>query len=274
MSKAADAIRFLECQTQTADDALRELNVLSETLTSLGLFQHYFPVEFAKQRIVWGQQATLVQAACDFTELVSRHLFPCFVYCDMDEGQGDLTEIVFEAPFPAWFDDSVRDPTELGVLEEIILVAAGYIERRGVEIEWSKRQVSFDTEYLDRVCGRWRSPLRWLPLAVKFFLKDTGNMWCDVSQEELNHCSDWPTWSLETVEWLKKDWAKALEISRQVGDLEHWIGEKPENRQQVEHILRRATKQRQRVQAQSDGRPLFEAMDEWIDDEWEIEPDE
>lgn len=276
MSKAADAIRFLESQSLTANDALEALNVLNETLTPISLFQHYFPVEFAKQQIVWGRQATLVRTVCNFTELVNRHLFPCFAYWDMDEGEGSLTDIVFEAPFPAWHDDGGRDPTELGRLEEMILVAAGLVERRGVEIEtiWNKKEVSIDTEYLDGACGMKRSPLRRLPLAVKFFLKNTGNMWCDITQEELNYCSDWPTWSFETVEHLKTDWSKALEISSQVSDLELWIYEKPENRQQVETLLRRATKQRQQVRVLSDGRPLVQTMDEWIDDELEIEPDE
>lgn len=272
MSRAVNAIRFLESQTMTAHAAVERLRNTLEALTPLSLFQHYFPKEFAVQRIRWSTGAGVQEACSQFAELVDLRLFPCCSHWDFDEGWFErCADIVFLAPFPAWYDDG-RDPTELSRLEELILVQCGYVERRGGELEPVYREgARIDIERLEQLCERKRGSLRYLPLAVKFFLKGTDNMWCDVTQEELDTCSDWPTWSLDATEHLRTEWLAAREISGRVSQVEEWLGRQPGNQRIVENLLRQAVKQpkakRQRVRVTTQGAPLIEQMDQWIESE-------
>lgn len=272
MSNAANAIRFLESQTMTAHAAVARLCDTLGALTPLSLFQHYFPKEFATQRVSWQTGAGVREACTRFAELVDLRLFPCCSHWDIDEGWAEYSgDIVFLAPFPAWYDEC-RDPTELGRLEELVLLQLGYLERRGEEIEHvvdPARSKPINLEYLEQLCDRKRKPVCWLPLAVKFFLKTTRNTWCDITQEELDNCAEWPTWSLETTEWLRKEWAEAQVISSRVALVEEWLGQKPGNQQIIETLLRQATnlpkEKRQRVRVNTNA-PLMNVMEEFFDE--------
>ncbi len=269
MSTAANAIKFLEEQVLTAQDAVERLSGIVETLSPLGLFQHYFPKEFAAQKINWKTGAGVMRACCTFSELVDQRLFPCCSFWAFDEGHEDHhDDIIFEAPFPAWHDDG-RDPTEMGRLEQIILLQLGYLDRRGEELElvWNRDGSGINIERLEHLCERKRGPVRWLPLAVRFFLKSTENMWCDLTQDELDNCRDWPIWNLEAMEYLRKGWVEARKISRRVGEVEAWIGQSQTHQAKVEDLLRQAMNKpkakRQRVRVTTQGTPLVEQMNEW-----------
>lgn len=273
MSRAANAIRFLEIQTMTAHDAVEQLRNSLNALTPLSLFQHYFPREFAAQRFRWDTGAGVQEACSRFTELVDRRLFPCYGSWEFDEGWVErIADIVFPAPFPAWYED-VRDQATFGRLEELILVKFGNAERHAEELKYVYREerAQLDIETLERLCAQKREAVRYLPLAVKFFLKITDNLWCDVTQEELDSCGDWPTWSLEATEHLRKEWAAARVICGRVSQVEEWLGRKPGNQRIVENLLRQATEQpkgkRQSVRVTTQGAPLIERMDEWIESE-------
>lgn len=274
MSTAAKTIQFLKGQSVTAQDAVERLTGIVETFSPLGLFQHYFPKEFAAQGIDWKTGAGVMQACCTFSELVDQRLFPCCSFWAFGEGNEDYCDdIIFEAPFPAWYDDN-RDPTELGRLEEVVLLQCGYLERRGEELAHAQKfeHVSIDPDLLEQLCERKRGPVRWLSLAVKFFLKGTGNFWCDLTQEECDCAPDWPSWSKENIEWLRKDWVEARKISSRVSEVEDWIGESPANRAKVEDLLRQAIKrptgEPQRLRVSTQGTPLIQQMDDWdLEDE-------
>lgn len=267
MSTAAKAIQFLEGQTLTARDAVERLTGIVETLSPLGLFQCYFPKEFAAQGIDWKSGAGVMKACCTFSKLVDQRLFPCCSFWAFDEGSEHCCDdIVFEAPFPAWYDDG-RDPTELGRLEELILLHCGYLERRGEEIRHVEHfeRANIDSDRLEQVCARKRGPVRWLALAVKFFLKGTGNFWCDLTQEECDCAPEWPTWSPENIEWLRRNWSDARVISGRVALVEEWLGQAPGNRLIVEGLLRQAIKppKRQRVRVTTQGAPLIDVMEDF-----------
>lgn len=272
MSTAAKTIQFLKGQVLTARDAVERLSDMTGTLSPLAMFKHYFPEEFAAQEINWKTCEGVAQACCKLSELVDARLFPCCSFWAFDEMEvGGWDDIIFHAPFPAWYDDNGREPADFGQLEQSILLQCGYLERRGEELEFAQdlnmKRAEIEIELLEQLCEKKRGPVRWLPLAVRFFLKSTGNQWCDITEEETGYCTDWPTWNLEAMEFLRKEWIEALKISGRVSDLEAWMTQSPANRAKVEDLLRRAVNKpkakRQRVRVTTQGTPLVEQMNEW-----------
>lgn len=244
MSTAAAAIEFLESKVITAEVAVGSLCRIREPLTMISLFQKYFPKEFARQKLNWLDRDSIVKACSEFMTLVDMRLFPCHDTCGFWDGEeGSMTEIIFFAPFPEWYGDD-DDHKTFTPLQEIVLLAVGAIYGKDGEYEPNyesamRREVDFDL--LEQACKR--GMLRHLPEAVKFILKITDNTWCDVAQEELDNCSDWPLWSEENIEWLRKGWAEAQKIYARVQALEEWLGTDPARLRKAEHALKIATKQ-------------------------------
>ncbi len=273
MSTAAAAIEFLESRITPAGDALEALCRIREPLTMISLFQKYFPKEFARQKLNWLDRNSIVNAWSEFVTLVDLRLFPCHDTCASWDGeQGSMTEIIFFAPFPEWYGD---DHETFTPLQEIVLLAVGAIYEKNGQFEPNyessgRREVDFDL--LEQACTR--GMLRHLPETVKFILKITENTWCDVSQEELDNCSNWPIWSEENIEWLRNEWVEARKINARVQALEEWLGTDPARRHKVERALKIATKQippRPRVRIVSSvdfvagisPRALINQIDQW-----------
>lgn len=283
MSTAATAIRFLKTRVMSAGDALRQLEGITEPLRMIALFQKYFPAEFAKQEIRWMDQRALVEACCEFVGLVSLRFFPCYENMDMwdmeeREGSFYMRDIYFEAPWPEWYGDGNDDFT---TLQTAVLSANGRIKWDGHEYQPVYNVAAYpeiNDAYLTRLCAGKRTPLRHLPLAVRFVEKNTNNFWCDLTQEQCDCAQDWPEWSEENIKLFTKEWKEATAIAAKVALLEGWLLEKPERKAEVESLLKRATKKlppRLRVgtissQAFLEGdqdRPLIEQMDEWLEGE-------
>jgi hypothetical protein len=276
MSRASGAIANLEAKLITASDAAEHLRTVASLLGMLALYSKFFPVEFAKEPIRWSKRNTVTGACERFTELVSAHLFPCAELWDFDErfGDGLHLEIVFHAPWPAWYEMDYRE--DLSVLEEVILLNQGYI--RAVGDSWEhvpdmRTALSLNAEKLDALCKKERGPLRYLPVAVNFVFKTTGNIWCDIAQEELDHCGDWPEWSEENIEFYAKEWKQAQAIHAGFYRLLLWMQGPPARRKRVERLLRQCLVERKRARirigttseflAGDRSAPLVDQMDDW-----------
>jgi len=280
MSRAAGAIASLEARTITAHDAATRLAAVTDVVEMLFVYQKYFPEEYGREPIRWSRPETTVKACANFVELASDRLFPCYVpFWDYEQcaEEGGMNYVLLQALWPAWYELDCREEG-LTVLEQVILPVTGHIKQVGntwelVDDFRVTRRVS--TDQLKAWVSGQAGPLRHLPLAYEFVFKSTGNVWCDLTQEECDNCGDWPEWTEETVAYFVKEWATAREIIAKVGELEEWIKGSPARRKEVERILRDCLIDESRVRVRigtseewlagdrATPAPLVEQMETW-----------
>lgn len=264
MSRAAGAVASLDARITAASDAAERLSALGEAIEVVYCYQKYFPERYAKERIRWSETKTVLDACVRFIELASSELFPCHTpWLDYEQvlEDGGSHYIYLEVPWPGWWESEYR--AELFQFEQAILLARGCIKKDGDGWEYGEGEaLEVNRDELIRLVAEESGPLQYLPTAYDFVMKCTGNIWCDISQEEMNGCGDWPTWNEEAVDFLINEWANAKQIVAKVFDLERWLNERPSHREKVERILRECLATKLPAQAA----PLIDQMEDWLSD--------
>jgi hypothetical protein len=259
-------VEALEARLRSSREVLSWLSLTLEALNLLDLYRQYFPKEFAGLHLSWSDREAIVQAYGSFNELVDRHLFPVYSPCWEMEDEISLEWILPYAPFPVWWE---MDETEISPLQRVILQATGEMGESGeitLHHSGSQRR-SLDQELLQSITCKEKGPLKDLMTAVSFTLKVTNNVWCDITDEEINNASDFPEWSIPNIEWLAEEWKRALEIHGKFKDLEAWMLSKMPRREQTIHRLIDRAMTPAAAPAAGMARPLQETPAEALDRE-------
>lgn len=285
MSVAA-AIQYCQSRSTGVRDLVHSLRRVSEVLTLLALYRKYFPAEFGSELLNWWQPDTLYRACSNFIWKVDSRLFPVRDSFDwMEAEEADLGDIYIYEPFPHWSEDpeSLNNPLLLAMLQ-----ALGYVDETGRESDVTVHpwRSGFDWNKLRRECATLKPKvLRDLPVAVSFVEKASGNIWVDITEEELIYASDWPAWSEENIEWLRKDWQEALKIKAAFDRLQTWAGGRQDRLDRIKRLIAAALIQREQTRvrvttggalydSEQDirvGAPLVEVLGEQLDEDDEAE---
>ena len=273
MSKLARAIDEIESHAVTSGEIIGRLEATLGSLNLLDLYSKYFPKEFAEVRLRWSDHNSVIKACGRFVELVDLRLFPVRspTWEFEEAGNLELQEILPYAPFPGWWETDYFG--EISPLQRVILQSVGEINQDGESLRYHGgiRSRLLDEEALEAAVGQKRAPLKYLTTAIRFTVKGTGNLWCDITEEEVGYASDFPEWNEKTIEWLTEEWKKAREIYGKFKHLEAWMLEQPSQREKtIRKLIEKAMKP---VAGPGEGRPLCETLAEYVDREEDNDDD-
>ena len=239
MSRPADAILHLQRASRSLPDVIAQLSNFGQAAHLLGLFERYFPKDFARYPVIWSKPETVERAIEKFFHC-AQFLFP--IHCPMDwgfgdEGMLDLSSMFFYAPWPAWYEDGV----EISALSTLILEETGYhIADAPHGQEYQPKEINWDA--LDELCAGKRAPLKFVTESVEFVVKGTGNIFCDLTDEEVCNCTDWPEWTIENIDYFAEQWREAQVIYGHFRHLQDWVSKAPGRMQTVRNLIRKAAK--------------------------------
>lgn len=267
MSSPAAAITLIEANAWGAADVVRQLEVQLEPLVLLELFRKYFPKEFGKLQIRWGNWNQIMQACTKFMGMVDARLFPCHVPIWEEFEESQIGEIMIYAPWPAWWEGY-----DLSPLERLILQAVGELDANGEHVSHSssQRRRILNSDDLEILCSKRRDPLRHLALAASFVFKSTGNMWCDLTDEEACQSPTYCEWNGKSVDNLAREWIEAKTIAGKFMHLQAWLGEKPARVKTARQLIEKAMRE---PAPRPESRSLAQVMSRWTredgDDDFE-----
>lgn len=282
------ALASLRGRLLPIDGTLGRLRFLADTLGVLELYRDLFPAEFRHhRRFSWHDTAALGRVCEQFYILVDTQLFPCTPPWDFefDEAarEGIEPRIYTYCPWPGWWEqlgDGTAVLEEFPLADLAILVALGRVARTPdgyAEVEWSQIQ-GLPNDWRGRLAeasARKRGALRRTAEAVRFLLKDSGNFWVDVTEEELGYASDWPSWDRGMVQRFTEEWQAARRMAARCEELRAWVGTDPGRAAQVENLIRSALHGPGRARARVGGTPLVEILEDYGSEpewsEWEEE---
>ena len=267
MSRAAAAVKMLEAHVTGTRELVDQLSYTLDALRILALYRKYFPTEFGRLRVDWLDQDQVLGACGEFTQLVDLNLFPCHSPV-IEEYEGSrLDEMLLYAPWPAWWEGY-----DLSLLERLILEALGEIDAHGEPLyrlyAGAEPKPCLEKGALESLCASRRTPLKHLPAAVAMVLKDTGNVWCDVTEEEVGQTCSFPEWTERNIKHFSAQWVAAKQIFGKFRELETWLKEKQERHQAIRRLIGKAMKQ-----PQAAGGPgslcdtLSDVLDREVDDD-------
>lgn len=226
------------------------------------LFNHFFPEELKKHikrdlsKI--SQRCKVIQ---EFYRLVNEHLFchEC-LWIDFEENEGYLPPSIYvHSHNRDWWD---WEFSELALFEKAILTGGGLInEEEEIEGDTYLGHPVFSAATIKRLKTD-KKPLCYLGDAIRLVGHCTNNGWLDFCNEDLHsgYC-DLPTWNIQEVEFLAKEYRESEEIWSRVNKLEAWLKQKPARVDQVARMISRALKAKPDLNAQvNHPTPLVEIL--------------
>lgn len=267
MSSLARTIDDLRSHATTTREVIEGLAAALGSLNLLDLYSKYFPEEFAKVRLRWSDRNSVIKACSRFVELVDSRLFPVHEPAwDFEEaGILELQEIIPYAPFPGWWE--IEEIDGISPLQKVILQAVGELNERGESARYHNdvRRLLLDADSLEASVSGKRAPLKYLMTAIKFTVKDTRNLWCDLTEEEVSYASDFPDWNEKTIDYFAEEWKKARVIYGKFRHLETWMLSKAPHREEtIRRLIRKAMRP---MAGPGEGRPLVETLAGYIGQE-------
>jgi hypothetical protein len=229
---ASKAIDYLTRRSISIDKAIHKLSYLDEVSEALKIYQHFFPKEFASDKLkpireIGDLHATLEKCL----RLINQHLFnlPDW-YFDELAHEESLNYVPIEPIFGEWWD---IDFEELAPLWQVLLILTREVTLDWVESEmgriigaannarrqWKDRKTDFYK--LARLCRRQAPPLRHLDLALSVLSFNTGNPWLDTTYESPITVD----WTVENIKHLRKSWREAIQANKHIDSLDHWLSE-------------------------------------------------
>jgi hypothetical protein len=232
--------------------ALEHMEYLLVGMELLPIYQHFFPREYARQKINFASGDSVRDALFRFSELVDDRLFPVWPFSCMDFIEG-ISEIAADIPLrPSGFALEDREcDGETTELDELFVRLSSIGDN-----DWM-----LDDGQLRADCERRRDPFKWLQVARSIALGYTGNWYVDVSEQLMCESGELPSWSKDTVKWLAADYKEAQQMMARYARFTKWVLTKPERMKQAEKILMGHYKSRARARVTVPaGRPLVEIL--------------
>jgi hypothetical protein len=240
---------------QTIRHALQYLDMARERLLLLGLFQHYFPRQFAESNAspyLAPGQTGYSDAEGELLELVLRHLFPIAEAMDGDERFEGIPIIPVGV--------STEDHDEEDQVYAVLSACGGGFDTAWPEVfvNWPVElpgldpvgvKGGYDKTRFEVLCNERGGLYRNVPVALRVCAHDTGNWFLDATDEMV---PEMPPWSFAMVETLRQEWAEADKMLGPTGDLAKWLRDEPEAMVTVIEMLNESVPPESKTQAEDD----------------------
>lgn len=244
-TSAQQAINYLQLLQLSPARAIDSLRATSSSVEILSLFKHYFPRELKKL-------ASFDDALPVFLSLVDKRLFP-ISEMDFEESMEYLSEqIPLDSINDDWWE---RDIDDLNAFDRAVLAGMMKPDENGSFDPWNLPRLDYK-----KVGQKSTGPLKNLVDAIRFFLHDTGNSWCDVSQEEAGQ--SYYEWSVENVDLFAAIWKEAKPILKRVSGVYRYTEQHPEALERVTEIVAGAVIKEREQKLKT----LAEALDDHADE--------
>jgi hypothetical protein len=247
------SIHLLE-QFQNLKDTKKALDYLEQKGNEyklLTLYRKLFPENFSASNASYYSRdgnTNLSNRATEFLQLIDRHLFPLDLEQDACNENNFLTIPVtpmgmgrVEAYQMSYADlekgikllfplsRSGRDYLECWSGEETTEILSTWYEQESSEfssLELSKltHPDNINYKHLERLCRKSHSPVKFLPLVLRFIDLNTNNIWLDEPGYDFDasECTQL-TFSYENILFLQREWKKAIAITNAVFSLVDWL---------------------------------------------------
>lgn len=210
------------------------------------LYQHFFPEQYARSEASphpTPNSGSHSPREIEFFELVLSHLFPI-----LDPGVLD-DEARFDGIPIEVCGITYDDADQLDVCCRVVGAAVGALglDWEDVTGEWPvalpeplarQRGKVLDLEKFEGLCRKRRRLWAHVPVMMRIACNETGNDFLDVTYET---SFEWPPWTLENVEYLRQEWARADQMLSQAEKVREWLKEHPRRMATVITLMNRAT---------------------------------
>jgi hypothetical protein len=225
--------------------AINYLLNISHQYQLLGLYQHFFPVEYQhsqgspdriKQELEQDLESELPsEQEREFMRLVNSKLFPLDLYWvdECEENSFALFQIPLEVCGINW-EDALLDDFGLGRQLLILLIHPELGETTAsadaaVLHKWALEQIpkdEIDFRKFKRLCALRGEPLTGAPLAIEMLEQNTNNIFLDCYDPEYI-CEGDREWSIANVTFWTEHWKEADAMLAQINKLLTWLEANP-----------------------------------------------
>lgn len=232
MARVKQAIEYLDglaLRPSTACDWLGNLNC---RVNAMALFQQYCPRRFRAHAATCLQDDQSLNRALEdfFRELGQR--FPLSLYDDEFDPDWNSRYLPVYPEAEEWHEWEA-EYIPLPILGAMVLDGdyPPVMRLPG----WTPQGSGWQTDKLEALCARQRTPLRWAYLAVQMAHLDTGNDWLDITPEM--HDGRGPEMSAAAIDFLTIEWRAARRISAKVARLDAWLKRDVTRLQKLQRLL-------------------------------------
>ena len=236
-----EAVQCLRCYQLPLSiaDATCYLRGLRIKVQLFGLYQHFFPEEFATTNAYTTPASSEIysERELEFLDFVNSRLFPLYLYEDTayEDGERYFDSIPLYPPTEDWYEYFYE--WNLGwqlllILEGTVFEYSGpeEIASRSEVLEWAIARIemgnSISLDQLEKVCAGVSEPLCYLSDAIAEITRVTGNIWLDYVAE-WGHTIEDIEWTIENVQALADLWLEAERIRANGKALADWIEADP-----------------------------------------------
>jgi hypothetical protein len=225
--------------TDGQDEAFDSAHFQVERMVKLRrIFAHFFPAQVQSfPAVPIGDEATFVLS---LLRLVNSNLFPINNYILDFHGElmMNLSYLVSYIPIVSlnydWWNEN---PDGLPPLLKEILETSGIMTNdEGLGPYFGVSRVNIPK--LTKICAGQQAPLGFLPNMLEVILHSTGNMWVDITVEQVEETQI--EWTIPAVQKLSAEFKRAQPILRQYSMLDRWAAEDEKRIQQVVALLKQA----------------------------------
>ena len=221
--------------------AINYLLNISHQYQLLGLYQHFFPVEYQHSQASQEREKVDLESELpsererEFMRLVNSKLFPLDLYW-VNECEED-SFVLLQIPLDvcgingegAFIDDFGLGQQLLILLAHPELVETTDSADAAVIHEWALEQILFgeiDFRKFKRLCAAKGEPLTGAPLAIEMLEQNTNNIFLDCYDPEYIGLCD-RKWSIANVNFWTEHWKEADAMLAQINKLLTWLEANP-----------------------------------------------
>ena len=230
----------------TISSALNYLSGLRFRLNIFHVYQHFFPQEYARSQASphpLPDSSSHSPREIEFFELVVSRLFPI-----LDPGVLD-DEVHFDGIPIEVCGITYDDADHLDVCYRVVGAAVGALglDWDDVPGEWPvhlpeplarRPDKSLDLDKCEALCRKRGGTWAHVPVVARIVCNETGNDFLDLTCETP---LEWPPWTRENVEYLRREWARADRMLSQAEKVTEWLKEAPRRMVTVITLINQAT---------------------------------